>query len=135
MRSAEGGNHSAGALDRGVEIKFVSKLNLFMFKNLITFTTFLAISAIGLLFFPSRMLAVVGIISNPQADFLLQTTGARVAALLPGTWALRTAADSPLARAVPSPVLLSGCFWELSFLFSCAKKRHDRVATVVTESI
>ena len=72
-----------------------------MFKNIITFTTLLlAISAIGLLFFPSKMLAVVGIVGNDQLDFLLRASGVGVAALVPGAWALRTAPASPLSRAV-----------------------------------
>jgi hypothetical protein len=70
-------------------------------KNIITFTILLlVISAIGLLFFPSKMLAVVGIVSNDQLDFLLRTTGAGVASLIPGAWAARTAAVSPVSRAV-----------------------------------
>jgi len=72
-----------------------------MLKNVITFTAVLmALSAIGLLFFPSNMLAVVGIVGNKQMNFLLQTTGAAVASLVPGVWALRTSTASPLSRAV-----------------------------------
>src|SRR5215216_2515757 len=72
-----------------------------MLKNIITFTTLLlVISAIGLLFFPSKMLAVVGIVSNDQMDFLLRTSGAGVAALIPGAWASRTSITSPVSRAV-----------------------------------
>ena len=70
-------------------------------KNIITFTTFLmALSAIGFLFFPSRMLAVVGIVSNEQMDFLLRTSGVGVASLIPGAWAARTSTASPVSRAV-----------------------------------
>jgi len=70
-------------------------------KNIITFTTFLmALSAIGLLFFPSRMLSVVGIVSNEQMDFLLRTAGVGVASLIPGAWASRASTDSPISRAV-----------------------------------
>ena len=70
-------------------------------KNIIMFTTFLmALSAIGLLFFPSRMLSVVGIVSNEQMDFLLRTAGVGVASLIPGAWASRTSTDSPISRAV-----------------------------------
>jgi len=72
-----------------------------MLKNVITFTAILmALSAMGFLFFPSNMLAVVGIVSNQEIDFLLRTTGAAVAALVPGVWALRTSTASPLSRAV-----------------------------------
>ena len=72
-----------------------------MFKNIITFTTLLlVISAIGLLFFPSKMLAVVGIVRNDQLDFLLRTSGVGVAALIPSAWALRTSTVSPVSRAV-----------------------------------
>ncbi len=70
-------------------------------KNIITFTTFLmALSAIGLLFLPSKMLAVVGIVSNEQMDFLLRTSGVGVASLIPGVWASRTCTASPVSRAV-----------------------------------
>ena len=72
-----------------------------MLKILITFTAVLmALSAIGLLFFPTNMLAVVGIVGNAQMDFLLRTTGAGVAALIPGAWAVRNAPSSPLSSAV-----------------------------------
>ncbi len=72
-----------------------------MLKNTITFSVFLiAVSAIGLLCFPAKMLSVVGIISNPQTDFLLQVSGVGVAALIPGVWAARTATASPISRAV-----------------------------------
>ena len=46
------------------------------------------------------MLAVVGIVSNDQMDFLLRTSGAGVAALIPGAWASRTSITSPVSRAV-----------------------------------
>jgi hypothetical protein len=60
----------------------------------------MALSAIGLLFFPSKMLAVVGIVSNEEMDFLLRTAGVGVISLVPGVWALRTFTASPLFRAV-----------------------------------
>lgn len=70
-------------------------------KNIITFATLLmAVSAIGLLFFPSNMLAVVGIVSNEQMDFLLRTSGVGVVSLIPGVWASRTTTASPVSRAV-----------------------------------
>jgi hypothetical protein len=72
-----------------------------MLKNVITFTALLmAISAIGLLFFPSRMLAVVGIVSDPQMDFLLRTSGVGVASLVPSAWTLRNSTNSLLSRGV-----------------------------------
>jgi hypothetical protein len=72
-----------------------------MLKNVITFTALLmALSAIGLLFFPSNMLAVVGITSNEQMDFLLRTAGVGVASLVPGAWAVRNFTTSPVSRAV-----------------------------------
>jgi hypothetical protein len=72
-----------------------------MFRYIIVFTTLLmALSAIGFLFFPSNMLAVVGIVSNAQMDFLLRTAGVGVAALVPGVWALRAFTASPISRAV-----------------------------------
>ena len=72
-----------------------------MLKNIITFTTLLlVISAIGLLFFPSKMLAVVGIVGNEELDFLLRTSGVGVASLIPSAWAVRTSTLSPVSRAV-----------------------------------
>ena len=70
-------------------------------KNVITFTVLLlAVSAIGLLLFPSKMLSIVGIVSNDEMDFLLRVSGVGVAALIPGAWTARTAAASPVSRAV-----------------------------------
>ena len=72
-----------------------------MLKMVITFSALLmALSAIGLLFFPSNMLAVVGIVGNEQMDFLLRTSGVGVASLIPGAWAARTSTASPVSRAV-----------------------------------
>ena len=72
-----------------------------MLKNTIAFSILLmAASAIGLLFFPSKMLSVVGIVNNPQTDFLLRVSGVGVVALIPGVWASRTATSSPISRAV-----------------------------------
>ena len=72
-----------------------------MLKNIITFILFImALSAVGFLFFPSKMLAVVGIVGNDQMDFLLRTAGAAVASLIPGLWASRTSTASPVSRAV-----------------------------------
>jgi hypothetical protein len=70
-------------------------------KNIITFTVLLlVVSAIGLLFFPSKMLGVVGIVSNDQMEFLLRVSGVGVASLIPSAWAWRTSTASPLSRAV-----------------------------------
>ena len=72
-----------------------------MLKQLITFTALLlALSAIGFLLFPSNMLAIVGITSNEQLDFLLRSAGVGVASLLPGIWAVKNDPASPVARAV-----------------------------------
>ncbi len=72
-----------------------------MLKYVIVFTTLLmTLSAIGLLFFPSSMLAVVGIVGDEQSEFLLRTAGVGVASLVPSAWATRTAAASPVSRAV-----------------------------------
>ena len=72
-----------------------------MLKYIITFTVLLVgVSAIGLLFFPSKMLAVVGIISNDQMDFLLRASGVGAASLIPSAWASRTSTTSPVSRAV-----------------------------------
>ncbi len=74
-----------------------------MLKTTITFSVFLmVVSAFGLLFFPTKMLSVVGIASNPRMNFLLRVSGVGVASLIPGVWVVRTAAPSPLARAVLS---------------------------------
>jgi hypothetical protein len=70
-------------------------------KYIITFTVLLlVISAIGLLFFPSKMLGVVGIGSNDQMEFLLRASGVGVASLIPSAWASRTSTASPVSRAV-----------------------------------
>ncbi len=72
-----------------------------LLKNILTFTALLmTLSAIGLLFFPASMLAVVGIVSNQQMDFLLRTAGVGAASLVPGVWAVRNSTDSPVSRAV-----------------------------------
>jgi len=72
-----------------------------MLKSTILFSVLLmAVSAIGLLFFPSKMLGVVGIVSNLQTDFLLRVSGVGVASLIPGVWVSRTSTASPVSRAV-----------------------------------
>ena len=72
-----------------------------MLKNIITFTVLLlVVSAIGLLFFPAKMLTVVGIVGNDQLDFLLRVSGVGVASLIPGAWAARESTASPVSRAV-----------------------------------
>ena len=73
-----------------------------MLKNIVTFTILLlGISAVGLLFLPAKMLAVVGIVGNNQLNFLLRVSGVGVASLIPSAWALRApAVSSPLSRAV-----------------------------------
>jgi hypothetical protein len=64
------------------------------------YSLLIAVSAIGFLFFPSKMLAVVGIVSNEQLDFLLRTTSAALVALVPAVWAGRTSIALPASRAV-----------------------------------
>jgi hypothetical protein len=73
-----------------------------MLKNILTFTVLLlAISAIGFLFFPANMLAVVGITGNDQLNFLLRTSAVGVISLIPSAWAVRTSTiSSPVNRAV-----------------------------------
>jgi len=72
-----------------------------MLKDIITFTVLLLdVSAIGLLFFPAKMLTVVGIVGNDQLNFLLRVSGVGVAALIPGAWAVRESTASPVSRAV-----------------------------------
>lgn len=69
------------------------------YKIIITTTTgLIAVSAIAELFFPSKMLAFVGITSNPQMDFLLRTTAAALIALLPSLWAARNNVITPATR-------------------------------------
>jgi hypothetical protein len=46
------------------------------------------------------MLAVVGIVSNDQMEFLLRSSGVGVASLIPSAWASRTSTTSPVSRAV-----------------------------------
>jgi hypothetical protein len=47
------------------------------------------------------MLAIVGIVSNDQMDFLLRASGVGVASLVPGAWASRTSTTTlPVSRAV-----------------------------------
>lgn len=68
-------------------------------KIIITTTVALiALSAIAELLFPSKMLAFVGITSNPQTDFLLRTTAVALIALLPSLWTARNNANSPASR-------------------------------------
>lgn len=72
-----------------------------MRQFIVTFTLLLvAVSAVGFLFFPASMLAVVNIPSTPQLEFLARSIGAVQAALLPGLWASRKFPASPVSRAV-----------------------------------
>ena len=69
----------------------------------VTFVVLLiAISAIGYLVFPDRMLSIVGITSNTQMDFLVRTLGAALIALIPGAWAVR----NRIAPSVYRPILI-----------------------------
>jgi len=63
-----------------------------------TTALFIACSAIGELLFPSQMLTFVGIVSNPQTDFLLHTTAVALLALLPSLWSARDGVNSPASR-------------------------------------
>ena len=72
--------------------KVASKIIIIITAGLIT------LSAIAELLFPSRMLAFVGITSNPQVDFLLRTTAVALIALLPSLWAARNDPISPASR-------------------------------------
>lgn len=58
----------------------------------------IAFSTIAELLFPSKMLAFVGIASNPQTDFLLRTTAVALIAILPSLWTARNDAKSPASR-------------------------------------
>ena len=72
--------------------KVASKIIIIITAGLI------AVSTIAELLFPSRMLAFVGITSNPQMDFLLRTTAVALIALLPSLWAARNHTKSPASR-------------------------------------
>src|ERR1044071_9587291 len=68
-----------------------------IYQAMIIFVIFLlAASATGYLIFPSAMLSVVGIKSNPQMDFLVRTLAAALVALIPGTWSARKKGNSSL---------------------------------------
>ncbi len=49
----------------------------------------LVISAFGYMFFPSNMLAVVGLVGNPQMNFLVRTLAVALLALVPTAWSAR----------------------------------------------
>src|SRR5215510_7102836 len=71
------------------------------YQAIIIFVVFLlAVSAIGYLFFPSLMLSVVGITSNPQADFLVRTLAAALVALIPSAWSARKRDNADLFQSV-----------------------------------
>ena len=71
------------------------------YQAIIIFVVFLlAVSSIGYLFFPSAMLSVVGITSNPQADFLVRTLAAALVALIPGAWSIRKRDNTSLFQSV-----------------------------------
>jgi hypothetical protein len=55
---------------------------------------------LGYLIFPSAMLSVVGIASNPQMDFLVRTLAAALVALIPSSWAARKRENASLYRSV-----------------------------------
>lgn len=70
-----------------------------LYKVIIIITVLLiACSAMAELLFPSKMLAFVGIFSNPQMEFLLRTTAVALIALLPSLWTARNNANSPVSR-------------------------------------
>ena len=74
-------------------------VNKVVYKVIIIITTgLIAVSAIAEFLFPSRMLAFVGIASNPQMDFLLRTTAVALIALLSSVWAARNDTNSPASR-------------------------------------
>ena len=65
-----------------------------------------AISAIGYIVLPDKMLSIVGIVSNAQMEFMARTLAAALLALIPGAWAVRHKIDSPLFR--PTLIGLAG---------------------------
>ncbi len=71
-----------------------------MLRHLLAFNAFfIGLSAIGLLFFPSAMLSVVGMQGNEQLNFLLRTSGVGILSLVPVIWAARANTASPVSRA------------------------------------
>jgi hypothetical protein len=70
-----------------------------LYKTIIILTLLLiAVSAIGELILPSRMLTFVGIVPSPQTNFLLQTTAVALLALLPNLWTALRNSNSPASR-------------------------------------
>ena len=67
---------------------------------IIFIVSLLAVSAIGYLFFPSAMLSVVGMTSNPQTDFLVRTLAAALVALIPSAWSARKKDNAALFQSV-----------------------------------
>jgi hypothetical protein len=63
-------------------------------------TVLLAISALGYVFFPLRMLGVVGIEGTPREIFLTRTLAAALLALVPGAWSVRVRGEAPLERII-----------------------------------
>lgn len=59
-----------------------------------------AASALRYVLFPSAMLSVVGMTSNPQTDFLVRTLAAALVALIPSSWAARKRGNSALHQSV-----------------------------------
>ena len=70
-------------------------------KYVITFSVFLfAVTSIGYLFAPAKMLSVVGIVSTFEMDFLIRTLAIALLALIPSVWAVRNRDNSSTQRAV-----------------------------------
>jgi hypothetical protein len=70
-------------------------------KIVVTFVALLfVVSALGYLFAPSKMLSIVGIVSNPQMDFLVRTLSVALLALFPSTWTARYRDNTPTQCAV-----------------------------------
>lgn len=70
-------------------------------QGIILFIVFLlAVSAVGYLFFPSAMLRVVGMQSNPQMDFLVRTLAAAFLAMIPSAWTARKKENTSLYQSV-----------------------------------
>ncbi len=67
---------------------------------------FFALSAVGLLFFPTLMFRVVGIEASKETLFLLRVSGAGVSALVPGIWLLRFKPEMTAARAIIPGIIM-----------------------------
>jgi hypothetical protein len=68
---------------------------------LVSFSVFIfTLSAVGYLFFPSKMLGIVGIESNLSMDFLARALGAALLAFIPVVWMSRHRDNTAVQRRI-----------------------------------